>query len=164
MAEKNIAAFLRPEAKTIGVRFIKDVIVRAGTATGRFDDSGIQEQYFSDKEYTYVTDLQFDIGDVALVFVFGLPRAVLVTRVDDELNIEPNGDRIKWIAARVDLSYHQENEAKNKAIEDTMQVAYRHSVRTQYRNLVLSQLPADAAKQLGEILGVNTESKEKDNG
>ena len=69
--ERNIAALMREDAKTISVVFINR----------NADDTS--------KQYTYVTHLDFEPGDLAVVETPNGPAVVKVVCVHEDLAIEP---------------------------------------------------------------------------
>ena len=99
--EKNLAAFLREDTKTVGVRFIKDTFSR-DTENFQMTLVGTEnaEAYpLSNKEYTYITDLPLEVEDHVIVFVHEAPKVAIVTRVDEAVNIAPKDSvEDQWIA------------------------------------------------------------------
>ena len=110
--EKNLAAFLREDTKTVGVRFIKDTFSRD---TENFQmtlvgTENVEAYPLSNKEYTYITDLELQVEDHVIVFVHDAPKVAIVTRVDEAVNIAPKDNiEYKWIACRVDYSQYKGN-------------------------------------------------------
>ena len=94
--DKNIAALSRPEAKTVGVIFPN-----------------------SSKQYTYVTNFDVQIDDIAVVRLDnGEYKVVQVVRVDKKVNILPfDAIRYKWLWAVVDGKPALLNQEKNREIE-----------------------------------------------
>lgn len=149
MAEKNIAAFLREDAHTVGVRFYKETIP-SGTASS-FDPNNVT--LFSGKEYTYVTTKKLTVGDHAVVLVHGVPKVVYVSRVDDDLCIEPNEEKkYSWIVDYVNIASYEADMEKNEALELTINTAYKASLRNQFRTMILGQVSDDVKSQLLTIL------------
>ena len=153
--EKNLAAFLREDTKTVGVRFIKDTFSRD---TENFQmtlvgTENVEAYSLSNKEYTYITDLELQVEDHVIVFVHDAPKVAIVTRVDEAVNIAPKDNvEYKWIACRVDYSQYKENCQKNRQIAEFMSTAYRKNVKEQFREIVLAGLDAKGKKALTNLL------------
>lgn len=135
--DKNIAAILRQDARTIGVRFTDERTGELGA-----------------KVYTYVTDIEFQIGDKAIVEAREQLKVVEVCRVDTDLEIEPNSDTTyKWIVGKVNTDRYFANLEKNREIERTLAVAYRNSMRQSYAAQILAGVDEDQRSRLGDLLG-----------
>lgn len=136
--DKNIAALLRADAKTVGVKF-------------QAQDDGVTANR---KTYTYVTDIQFEEGDRAVVMVGEVLKVVEVVRVDADLEIEPNSDvQYKWIVCKVDRAGFDANLEKNREIERTLAVAYRNNMRHSYTAQILAGVDDAQRQQLTALLG-----------
>lgn len=128
--DKNIAAILRNDARTVHVRF---------------DQNG--------KLYTYVTHLAIKEGDFVIVQVECHLKVVEVIKVDEELEIDPNSDiKYHWIVDRVDLESHQENEAKNAKISKTLGKAYQANLRRSFADTVMASLPDGKREEIALLL------------
>ena len=153
--EKNLAAFLREDTKTVGVRFIKDTFSQ-DTQNYQMTLVGTEnlEAYsLSNKEYTYITDLPLEVEDHVVVFVHDAPKVAIVTRVDDVVNIAPKDNvEYKWIAARIDYTKYKENCQKNRQIAEFVSSSYRKNVKEQFREIVLAGLDAKGKKALTNLL------------
>jgi hypothetical protein len=113
--DKNIAAILREDTKTIGVAF---------------NDNG-----YDSKAYTYVANFAIEVGDTVVVPSGSDDNFKLasVVRVDDDLEIEPNSNvRYKWAVGKVDFESHFKNMERNKEIERQLATAYRSNARQAY--------------------------------
>lgn len=152
--EKNLAAFLREDTKTVGVRFIKDTFSTSTEYQMTLIGTENVEAYpLSNKEYTYITDLPLEVEDHVIVFVHEAPKVAIVTRVDEAVNIAPKDNvEYKWIACRVDYSQYKENCQKNKQIAEFMSTSYRKNVKEQFREIVLAGLDAKGKKALTNLL------------
>ena len=133
--DKNIAAILREDTTTISLRLPG-----------------------SDQELTYVTDLQFQPGDHAVVlsnrdnYVVGV-----VVEVHDDLQIEPNSDILyKWVVAKLDVTAYQQNVERNTIIESTLTPTYRKSARRAFAQAMLSNATAEDQAKLQGVLGTST--------
>lgn len=121
--DKNIAAILREDAKTIVVKFT--------------DDNGFTQS----NAYTYITHLNLAVGD--WVVVPSGPKDILkiceVVIVDDDLEIEPNSDlKYKWVVDVIDVKAARENRDRNKEIESMLASTYRVNARQAYAQQFLS--------------------------
>lgn len=129
--DKNIAAILRNDTHTVSVSF------SGGTS----------------KHYTYITNLDFNVGDFAVVCVSGEFKVVTIEKVSDDLNITPNSDvTYKWIAAKLDLTEYWSNMARNEEIEKTLSKAYQRSMRESVASSVLARLPDDVRAAVTPLL------------
>lgn len=154
--EKNLAAFLREDTKTVGVRFIKDLFANQrdyqATLLGEdCNNSGTFE--LSTKEYTYITDLSLQVGDHVVVFAQSTPKVVVVTRIDEIVNILPKDQvEYKWVVSQVDFTAYNENMKKNSTITDFVRSVYRKNVKEQFKDIVLAGLDAKGKKALSNLL------------
>lgn len=131
--DKNIAAILRKETKTIGVVFEPDV-----------------------KQYTYVTDLDVKVGDYVVVDAREELKVCKVARVDSDLEIEPNSNtKFKWVVDVVDMAQHEANASKNKELEQTLAKAYRSNTRRAFADSILANLTEDERAKTSALLGNN---------
>lgn len=109
--DKNIAAILRKDARTVSVSF-----------------NG------ADRTYTYITNLDFEVDDYAVVEVGGALKVVQIVSVAPDLRIAPGSDiQFKWIVAKVDFTEYEKNVRRNAHIED--QAAKFGDVETARANL-----------------------------
>jgi hypothetical protein len=114
--DKNIAAILREDARTVAVCF------------------DITDSDLLGKLYTYVTHLALAANDLVIVPVGSddLKVAKVVT-VSDDLDIEPNCDiKFRWVVAKIDVESHKANIARNKEIEAMLAHSYRMNARQAY--------------------------------
>lgn len=159
--DKNIIAFVRENAKTVVVRFFpqsfamtKTVIQALELEHGETYSKGVPI-----KDYLYLTTLDLLPGDVCMVYVNQYPIAVEVQEVHNDVQIEPNASQeIKWIAARVDMSYYTNLLAENAIIVDTLRKEYQASTRRQFRDMVMTSLTEAGRETIKGILGDNTKS------
>jgi hypothetical protein len=120
--DKNIAAILREDTKTISVQFINE----NGSAS---------------RNYTYITHLDVVVGDFVVVPAGSVDmwKICEVTEVHDDLNIEPNSDiKFKWVVDVLDVKAARENQARNKEIEGMLAMSYRVNARQAYAQQFLS--------------------------
>jgi hypothetical protein len=121
--DKNIAAILREDTKTIKVRFFNE----QGLASG----SG----------YTYITHLDVKEGDCVVVPAGGSDvfKVCEVSEVNEDLDIEPNSDiKYKWVIDVVNTEAAQANYQRNKEIESMLAASYRVNARQAYANQFLA--------------------------
>ena len=136
--ERNIAALMREDAKTISVVFINR----------NADDTN--------KQYTYVTHLDLEPGDLAVVETPNGPAVVKVVCVHEDLAIEPGQSmKMKWVMDKVDTESYKANTQKNEEIEKFMATSYRANVRNSFKTMMLAQLDPESAAKLGNIIGDN---------
>ena len=105
MAEKNLAAFLRDDTFTVGIRYIQDnrnvntnsIPFTLLGADGSFD--------LSPKVYTYICDIpNTKEGDLVVVYAVGIPKTAIVVRVDETVLIQPNDPvEYKWVVSRINM-------------------------------------------------------------
>ena len=121
--DKNIAAILREDTKTISVQFVNG------------------EGITSSRNYTYITHLDVVVGDFVVVPSGGsdIWKICEVTEVHDDLNIEPNSDvKYKWVIDVINAKAARENNARNKEIEGMLAASYRVNARQAYAQQFLS--------------------------
>lgn len=130
--DKNIAAILRNDTRTVSVTF-------SGGAS---------------KTYTYITNFDFKVGDFAIVEVSGDYKVVEIVAVAPDLRIQPNSDiHFKWIVDKLDLTEHEINMRRNAEIEQTLSQAYQRTMRTQLAQNLLANLSPEARESLTPLLG-----------
>lgn len=159
--DKNIVAFVRENAKTVAVRFFPQSFAMAKTVIQALElEHG--ETFLKDtptKNYVYLTTLDLLPGDVCMVYVNQYPIAVEVREVHNDVQIEPNAlQEIKWIAAKVDMSYYTNLLDENAIIVDTLRKEYQASTRRQFRDMVMTSLTEAGRETIKGILGDNTKS------
>lgn len=155
--DKNVAALLRNDVKTVEVRFFlqKDQEAYANSQRSKSLGLGtIPEDELSPKTYTYVTTENFEPGDLAMVYVSQIPRVVRVTEVHAAVQIEPNSSmQYKWIAAKIDLGSHFLNMSKNAEIEDVIAKSYKRNLKSQFKALMLADVAPEDQQLLLAALG-----------
>ena len=140
--DKNIAAILREDARTVWVTL----------------DMAIEPDVpFAGKCYTYVTDMDLYVGDTVVVTTQQGAKMNLarVVRVDDDLNIEPNSDiKYQWVVDRVDMAAYNDNMQRNATIEKSIGTSYRKQMRRAMANQILSDLSDESKAEMQRLLGV----------
>ena len=120
--DKNIAAILREDAKTVSVQFPNN-------------------QGFTQSSYTYITHLNVAVGDLVVVPAGKDNELKIceVTEVHEDFQIEPNADcKYKWIIDVVDIEAAQKNQQRNKEIESMLAASYRTNARQAYAHQFLA--------------------------
>ena len=139
--DKNIAAFLRDDAKTIGVKFFSQKGDNSTTLVGL-------DVPVSANTYTYVTDLMLVVGDLVAVFANNRPAIAVVVRVDETLSIEPKEEiAYQWVISRIDLQEFKKNSEKNKTLTDLIAASYKDNMKKQFKEVILAGI-SDETKQL----------------
>lgn len=149
--DKNIAAFIRDNTKTVGVRFFKDYN-ESGSNNLMSLSLGDKNYRLSDKEYTYVTMEDFQIGDYAVVIVAEVPKVVVVTRVDDDLDITPNEEiQYKWIVCRVGFEEHTKRMKENAELSKTLAKGYQRNMKNSFRKVLIENLGEEEQNKILQI-------------
>tara|TARA_R110000868_G_scaffold63970_1_gene192585 strand:- start:482 stop:889 length:408 start_codon:yes stop_codon:yes gene_type:complete len=130
--ERNIAALMREDCRTVQVVF------------------GLQEA--NEKEYTYLTQFQVNVGDLVVV-KSGAYKIARVTAVHEGVQIEPN-DPLKyvWLVGRVDLAAYEANEARNKEIEAIVAEAYKANLRRGFAATALAGVTDEKRLQIENLI------------
>ena len=137
MSEKNAAAFLRNDTRTIGVVFLSDPNINT-------------------KMYTYIAhnDLNLALDDIVVVpsqNTFALGR---VKQIDEDLELDAKADiKYKWVVSKVDFTDYHAQAERNKQIEDTVRQSYRQNSRRSFQQAMLAGFPDDAREDLLKLLG-----------
>lgn len=149
--DKNIAALLRNDARTIQVVFdqpsadFEDITSAPAAKSGRNSKKA---------GYTYVTNLAVQVGDLVIVPARGRLSVAVVHSVDDEVQIEPNSDTyFQWVHSRIDESQASANAERNLKIEQTVSEAYRANLRRSFAQQILSGVEAERRDELAALLG-----------
>lgn len=129
--ERNIAALMREDAKTVEVTF------NGGSKT-----------------YTYITSLDINPGDHAIVDCGGDGfKVVQIVGVHEDVEIEPNSNtKFKWLVAKFDLDHYKSNEAKNEQIEKVMATGYRTNIRRHFAANMMACLSDEMKAELTAIV------------
>lgn len=160
--DKNIAALLREDTRTVRVSFCQ---IAEDFDTTDVDEgplaTGMRKGYTTQRSkpanaklYTYVTDLPLAIGDTVVVEARGEIALAFVRSVDDDVKIEPNCDiAFNWVVAKVDLTGHAQNMARNAEIERTVAEAYRNNMRRSFAAQILAGVDDNHREGLAKLLG-----------
>ena len=155
MAEKNLAAFLRDDTFTVGVRFIMDTRNPNSPLRAPFTLLGTDHSFdLSAKVYTYVCDIpNLSVGDLVVVYAVGVPKTAVVDRVDETVIIQPNDPiEYKWIVSRVSVEEYLENMKKNNEILTIVRNNYRKNVKASLREMIYNSMDEGGKKLLQEAL------------
>lgn len=151
--DKNIAALLREDTKTVMVCFIND------RYPGERDenDGGMtllgQDFTYSAKAYRYVTDLDLHKDDLVVVYAVGIPKVAVVMEVEDDVNISPNEKtEYKWVVSKVDMIAYLENMKKNKAVKDLVAKGYKRNLKRQFAQVLLEGMDENERLALNTVL------------
>lgn len=152
--DKNIVAFLREDARTIGVRFFKDNTFEKGEPVINLDLGSPAAYPVSPKEYTYLTNLtDLQVGDFVIVMVSSVPKVVLVTSVHEELAIEPNeSTQYKWIVDKVDMESYMQEQRKNRDLSQLLALSYKANMKQQFRQAILGSVDDVTVKRITDIM------------
>jgi hypothetical protein len=137
--DKNIAALLREDARTVRVVF--------ESVASDFDEDEPTNPASPSRTsarrgrpfYTYVTDLTLVKNDTVIVEAGDAIRMAYVVEVDDEVCIEPNSTtQIKWVIDKIDMAAHAARVLRNQAIESAVSDSYRQNLRRGFRQQMLA--------------------------
>ena len=142
--DKNIAALLREDARTIRVTFELNKFDKLDIA--RNDTRG-------ETLYNYVTHLQVAVGDYVCVEAAGQHKVVEVVHVDDGVKIEPSAEyELRWVIAKVDFSEHEANMQRNDQILQVVAEAYQANLRRSFAQQILSGVSDEQRASLTALL------------
>lgn len=146
--DKNIAALLREDARTVKVQF-------SNTPYGLKLALAAQEPIDPKQQYTYLTHFEVAVGDMVLVPIgkSPVPKIAFITSVDDGVDIQPNSEiKYKWLMQKVDLTAYDANERRNAVIEETVSDAYKNNLRRSFAQQILSGVDDGKRLQLENLL------------
>jgi hypothetical protein len=145
--EKNIAALLREDSKTIRVTFNPN----------RYETEWAKgQEHAQEKLYNYVTHFDVAVGDSVLVEAAGQLKVVTVVNIDDGVKIEPGADyALRWVIMKIDLTEHNANMARNEEIETMVKEAYQKNLRRSFAQQILSGVDDSARDNLQKLLGAS---------
>ncbi len=156
--DKNIAALLREDTKTVHVSFesgladfddLDDVVVTTKPAGAK----AVRPVPGHLRLYTYVTHLDVKPGDTVVVNASSEIKLAHVIRVDEQAEIEPNSTTAyKWVIDKVDMVAYDENQQRNAEIERTVGEAYRQNLRRSFAQTILGAVDDDKRDSLTKLL------------
>ena len=150
--EKNLAALMRTDTKTIEVAFIqdkfKDELQNDVTLLGK-------DYTLSHNNYTYVSDIpDLKVADLVVVYAVGIPKIAVVQAIHDDLEIKPNDNsQYKWVVQKLDFTAYRENIKKNNVINSTVSKAYRKNTRKQFASILMAELGEEDRNNLLTLIG-----------
>lgn len=175
--DKNIAALLRQDARTIRVVFNMDDALEDHLDVDFVWPAGADANVIAEakrkisarkspdfrikpgvKTYTYVTHLDIAIGDTVIVEAGGQPKMVKVISVDADVKIEPN-DTIEygWVIQKIDMAAYIANRERNAQIESAVAEAMRNNLRRGFAQSVLAAIGDDTVRNnLTALIGAPT--------
>lgn len=137
--DKNIAALLREDARTVHVTYHETA-----------PDPGT---FRATKQYTYVTHLPVKAGQKVVVQAGGQIKIAEVKHVDDEVKIDPNASiEYAWVISVVDMDAHEANMERNRKIKDQVAEAYRANMRRSFAEQVLGGLSKTKRLEVAKLL------------
>ena len=145
--DKNLVALLREDTRTVNITFVPRAEDGIPMEVG--DDSGAPKYpSLPAGHLTYITHLDLKIGDTVVVPI-GKRRVIgYVLSIDDKVEIEPNSKtKYLWVVAKVDLTGHEQNMARNREIEEKVASAYQRNLRRSFQQQVLGGIDDDSVRQ-----------------
>lgn len=137
MSEKNAAAMLRNDTKTLRVNILNPNAPSTGI-----------------KDYTYVTHLNLEKDDVVVVPANNTFLLARVMEVDAEVQIQPNSDTVyKWVVAKVDFTAYEANMARNAEIDEVLRKSYQANARRSFQQLLLGNVTPEGQEAIQKLLG-----------
>jgi hypothetical protein len=156
--DKNIAALLREDTKTVHVSFdltvndfedLSDMPASKPAGAPRGTSTGAR----GPRLYSYVTHLDVVPGDTVIVRAAGDIKLAAVIRVDAEVEIEPNSStRYEWVIDTVDFRSYEANASRNVEIERTVSEAYRNNMRRSFAQTILAGVDEERRAGLQALL------------
>lgn len=171
--DKNIAAFLDTTAYTISVVFSPKLGVRSYTYICNIPNVKPGDWVVVDAPDFEESDSLAFKGppskkpamqpDELLAFMNapatfrGVPKLVLVARVDDNVAIEPDSDKeYGWVVSALDMTAYRETVARNKQINGLVADAYKAAMRKSFAERILGDMPEDSKATLLALLHKTT--------
>lgn len=137
--DKNIAALLREDARTVHVSY--------------FETAPDPGTFRAAKTYTYVTHFPVKVGQKVVVQAGGQIKIAEIKRVDDEVRIDPNDSiRYAWVISVVDMEAFEANMERNRQIEESVADAYRQNLRRSFSEQVLGNLSKAKRLEVSKLL------------
>lgn len=134
MSEKNAAAFLRDNSRSVSVTFVGEGA--------------------SSKHYTYVTTLDLKKDDYVVVPARDNYALAKVMNAADTLEIDPNSDtKYRWVVAKVDFSEYNDLLTGNEKLEAILRDAYQANAKKAFRDVLMQSLGAGDKKEVNQLLG-----------
>ena len=176
MLDKNIAALLRDNARTVYVTY-DDIAISTGAAVAADSPVDFMEDVAIDppeisvaqvkvngrQVYTYVTTLDLKPNDLVVVPVnrtgaytngeFTELALARVVKIDDTCNIKPESKtRFKWVAMKLDFTQFRAEAAENAKVEAMVHSAYKKSMRSTFRERLMTTVSEEDRALLESVL------------
>lgn len=155
--EKNIAALMRQDTRTVHVSFdARDAEPTAyeKVLLSQYSTFGQKAKAPDTKQYTYVTELHLAVGDFVVVPAAGRLQVAYVRQVDDQVAIEPNSDiKFGWVISKIDMTAALACEARNKQIEEAVAEAYKANLRRGFAQQVMAGLDDTSKERIAALIG-----------
>jgi hypothetical protein len=164
--DKNIAALLRQDARTVHVVFNADDALEDHLDVDFVWPAGADANVIAEakrkiaarkspafrvrpgvKQYTYITHLPITEGDTVIVEAGGTPKMVKVIRVDADVKLEPN-DTVEygWVIQKVDMAAYIANRERNAQIASAVAEAMRNNLRRGFAQSVITAIGDETTK------------------
>ncbi len=127
----TLPLILDDNVRTVGVRFWGD--------RDRYVDGTM-----SPKVYTYLTTHKFEVDDLAVVFVSGVPKAVKIVELDSDT---PQKHDYKWIVCPINTEAYDENVETSAKLTSEVRKREKQSQRKQVLE-ALGILDVEAIKRI----------------
>lgn len=140
--DKNIFAIVANNIRTVKVKFqqlAKDT----------------REFGWHSHLYTYVTNLNLQVGDLVVVAVGNNPeqaafKVAMVWEIDENANIAPNSDiAYKYVMGYVNTEDYENLMQQKKEVEAELAKAYQTNIRKQFAQQFLGGASAELLAKLG---------------
>lgn len=159
--DKNIAALLREDARTVHVLFPydnggigqNDARLQGQPKVAAHPNEASKQWEDGRPLYTYVTDLALKVDDYVVVPARGQFKLAMVKRVDEGVEIEPNADiTYAWVIGQVDVAGYDANLARNREIEATVGKAYQARLKRSFAEEILHGIGGPASDRLHVLI------------
>lgn len=140
--DKNIAAILREDARTIEVRY----------TTGRMYGNKSED---ANATFIYVTDIaDLKEGDLVVVPCQKHFSVAEVVEMHDDLRIQPNDEiEYRWVVQKVDAARYYKTLEQNRELQGVVGKAYQQNIRRSFAQSVLANLSDSDKAAVAGLLG-----------
>lgn len=152
--EKNIAALLREDARTVHVRYLDDSTEGNELASAVRGNSKLPQFSTSARTYTYVTDMPLKEGQLVIVPANRVIKLARVAHIDEDVKI--SDIQYAWVIDMVNEDAHNENMSRNHEIEKTVAEAYRNNLRRGFAQQLLAGVDDARREQLTKLIAAPT--------
>lgn len=157
--ERNIAALMRQDARTVSV--LLDASIRLVVEANDIGDEGITLRAIPSgaKGYTYITNLPLTRGDVVVVPTVNGYKIGFVSRVDPDVRLEPGDDmKYAWVVDKIDTAGYITNLKRNAEIEKIVAEGYRTNLRRGFAQQILNGMSEDRKAEVLALTGTPAET------